>query len=112
MLSAPGMMGLTFVVETLAEGTLRRHARVRLMIGPYFELVLPAMIVIELAGAVSLRRPRGELSQYGAYLLMLPLLVLALTGVRRKWHWTLRALLLGGWLAAFCAYIVMKFGSH
>jgi hypothetical protein len=35
------------VVETLAAGNLlRRHARVRLVIGPYLEAVIPAMLLI------------------------------------------------------------------
>jgi hypothetical protein len=112
MLSALGVVGLIFVVETLAAGTLlRRHGRVRLMIGPYFELVLPAVILIGPGGAVLFRWALGEVSKYRGALLVLPLLVLALTGVLRKWHWTLRALLHGGWLAALCAYLVMRFAS-
>jgi hypothetical protein len=113
MLSALGIMGLIFVVETLAAGTLlRRHGRVRLMIGPYFELVLPATLAILLMGALLFRSARGQFDQYRWVLLVLPLLVLALTGVLRRWHWTLRALLHAGWLAALCAYVVMKLGSQ
>jgi predicted Ser/Thr protein kinase len=120
MLTALGVMGLLFVAQTLAAGPLlRRHARLRRMIVPYFELVLPAVLLIVLGIAFLFRWVLEEVSQYGgallvpphrAALLLLPPLVLALTGVLRGWHWTLRALLHGGWLAALGAYLVMRFG--
>ena len=101
-------MGLMFVVETLAAGALlRRHARVRPMIGPYFELVLPAELAIVLAGAILFRLARDQLGQHLEYLLVLPLLVLALIGVLRRWHWLIRALLHASWLGAICARVVL-----
>jgi predicted Ser/Thr protein kinase len=122
MLTALGVMGLMFVAQTLAAGPLlRRHARVRRMVVPYFELVLPAVLVIVLGIAFIFRWVLEEVSQYGgallvpphrAALLLLPPLVLALTGVIRGWHWALRVLLHGGWLAALGTYLVMRFGPH
>jgi hypothetical protein len=107
MLSALLILGLMFIVEMLAAGALlRRHVRVRRMIGPYLELVLPATLVILLAGAVIFRFARDQLSQHSWYLLVLPLVALALTGVLRRWHWTLRALLHAGWVSALCAGVV------
>jgi hypothetical protein len=113
MLSVLGILGLIFVVETLAAGSLlRRHGRVRLIIVPYFELVLPVTLVILLVGVVLFRSARGQFDQYRGALLVLPLLALALTGVLRGWHWGLRAVLHAGWLAALCAYVMTKLGSH
>jgi hypothetical protein len=94
MLSSLGVMGLIFVLETLVAGPLlRRHARVRVMIGRYFEMVLPAELLIVLGVAFLFRWALDEVSQYrGAFLvpphrgvlLLLPPLVLALTGVVRE----------------------------
>jgi hypothetical protein len=108
-----GLMGPMFVVETLAAGSLlRRHGRVRRMIGPYFELVLPATLSILLAGGLLYRSAWGQFDQYKGILLVLPFLALALTGVLRQWHGALRALLHVGWLAAVCAAIAMKTASQ
>src|SRR5262249_22319928 len=94
MLGVGGIMGSIFVVETLAAGDLlRRHGRVRRMIGPYFELVIPVMLLILLGGAVAYRGATDGLSRHGWLVPVLPLLALAVTGVLRKWHWLPRALL-------------------
>jgi hypothetical protein len=113
MLTVLGIMGPIFVVETLAAGSLlRRHGRVRRVIGPYFELVLPATLSIVLAGGLLVRSARGQFDQNKGILLVLPFLALALTGVLRQWHGSLRALLHAAWLAAVCAAIAMKIASQ
>jgi hypothetical protein len=120
MLSALGLVGLICVVGMLAAGSLlRRHRRVPRIIGPYFELVLPATLVVIFVGAV-IRRLAGDglgrhswylvlpyLGRYSWYLVVLPLLALALTAVLRKWHWMVRTLLHAGWVAVLAASIIM-----
>jgi hypothetical protein len=109
MVGVGGIMGLIFVVETLAAGSLlRRHGRVGRMIGPYFELVVPSMLLIIVGGAVAFRWAYDGLSRHGWLVPALPLLALAVVGVLRKWHWGLRALLHAAWLIALCAGVAMR----
>jgi hypothetical protein len=82
------------------------------MIGPYFELVIPAMLLIILGGAIAYRWPTEGLRRHGGLVPVLPLLALALTGVLRKWHWLPRALLHAAWLTALCVGVVMRLQSH
>jgi hypothetical protein len=113
MLGVGGIVGSIFVVETLAAGNLlRRHGRVRRMIGPYFELVIPVMLLILLGGAVAYRWSTDGLSRHGWLLPVLPLLALAVAGVLRKWHWMLRVLLHAAWLVVLCAGVVMNNRWH
>src|SRR5262249_17790431 len=109
MVGVGGIMGSIFVVETLAAGgLLRSHVRVRRMIGPYFELVIPAMLLVILGAAIAARWAFDGLSRHGWLAPALPLLALAVAGVLRKWQWVLRALLHAAWLIALCAGVVMR----
>jgi len=92
-------MGLIFVLETLAAGHLfRRHGRLRSMIGPYFEVVVPATILVTLGCNVSLHLAMDGLTQHIWLVPVLPLLALAIAGVLRGWHWLLRFGLHASWL--------------
>jgi hypothetical protein len=82
------------------------------MIGPYFERVLPAALMIMLASALLFRSARGQFDQYRGILPVLPLLALALAGVLRRWHWALRAVLHATWLGALLAYVLMRPPLH
>jgi hypothetical protein len=109
MVGVVGIMGSIFVVETLAAGSLlRRHVRVRLIIGPYFELVIPAMLLVLLGGAIASRWVYDGLSRHAWLVPALFLLALALAGVHRKWHWALRAFLHAAWLIALGAGVAMR----
>jgi hypothetical protein len=104
MLGALAMIGPIFVVETLTAGSmLRRQERVRRIIGPYFELVIPATLLVVVVGAVSFRFAAEGLSRYHWLLPVIPFLALAITAVLRQWHWSLRVLLHAGWLVALAA---------
>lgn len=99
ILSMVALAGLVFVMETLAAGILmRRHGRLRLMIGPYFELVIPATFLALLVCNLSIHFATDGLGQRVWMFAVLPLLVLAITGALRKWHWLLRAGLHATWL--------------
>jgi hypothetical protein len=109
MLGVLGFIGLVFVVETLAAGNLlRRRERVHRMIGPYFELVIPAMTLTMMASAVSYRFAVGEFSRYAGLLLVISLLALAVTGVLRRWHWILRVCLHAGWVGALFTWMLVR----
>src|SRR5262249_54388921 len=113
MVGVGGIMGSIFVVETLAAGSLlRRHVRVRRMIGPYFELVIPAMLLLILGGAIAFRWAFDGLSRHGWLVPALPLLALAVAGVLRKWHWVLRALLHAAWLIPLSPALLIRIPAH
>jgi hypothetical protein len=107
MFGALAMMGAIFVVETLAAGSLlRRQRRVRRIIAPYFELVVPATLLVMVGGALSYRFATEGLSRYRWLLPVIPFLGLAVTAVRREWHWSLRVLLHAGWLVTLAAWVI------
>jgi hypothetical protein len=109
MVEVVALMGLIFVVETSAAGhLLRRHGRLRSIIGPYFELVIPATMLVLLVGNLSLHFATDGLSRHRGLLPVLPLLALAITGILRKWPWLLRTGLHAAWLGALCAFIVLR----
>jgi hypothetical protein len=113
MLSAVLVTGAIFAVETFTAGNLtRRHEQVRRVIGPYFELVIPATFLLVLVGGVSNRLIIEGVGRYLWVLFLIPFLGLAILATLRHWHWSLRALLHTGWLAAVCAIIAIKFGSQ
>jgi hypothetical protein len=111
MLVILALIGLIFVVETMTAGNLlRRHGRWSSMIGPYFELVIPAAIFITLACNVSHHFAMEGLTRHIWLVPVLPLLALATAGVLRGWHWLLRAGLHASWLAmnAWAVWIVLS----
>jgi hypothetical protein len=111
MLAVLGLIGLIFVVETMTAGNLlRRHGRLRSMIGPYFEVVIPAAILVTLVCNVSVHLALDGLTRHIWLVPVLPLLALAITGVLRGWHWLLRVVLHASWLAmnAWAVWIVLS----
>jgi hypothetical protein len=82
------------------------YKRLRRIIGPYFELVVPATLLVMVGVAVSYRFATEGLSRYRWLLPVLPFLALAVTAVRRQWHWSLRVLLHAGWLVTLAAWVI------
>jgi len=68
------------------------------MIGPYFEAVVPATILVTLVCNVSLHLAMEGLTRHIWLVPVLPLLALAIAGVLRGWHWLLRFGLHASWL--------------
>jgi serine/threonine protein kinase len=103
-----GGMGLICVIETLAAGKLlRRHGRVSLTVWPYFELVVPATMAVNLLTRAGARLAAFGFQRQFWYLLLLPLVALALTAVLRRWHWLVRAILHVVWVSAFVYLAIM-----
>jgi hypothetical protein len=99
--------GLVFVVETLAAGTmLRRLGLVRRVLGPYYELVIAATLLVVGVCTLSLRYAVEGFGRNAWLVPVLLLLALAVTGVLQKWPWAVRALLHVAWLAALVADVV------
>src|SRR5262249_52451927 len=112
MITVVVFMGLICILQTLVAGNLlRRHARVRRMMGPYLEIVIPAMLAIVLVGAY-FARLGFALQPHHWYFPAIPLMALALTGVLRRWHWIVRAVLHTAWLAALIAGLVLNTSWH
>jgi eukaryotic-like serine/threonine-protein kinase len=86
------------VCETLAAGALlRRHGRLRAVFLPYAEIAVPATTLIVLSIGIftlSLQRFTWRIG----HVFLLGLLVLAITGILRRWPLGVRALLQLGWL--------------
>jgi hypothetical protein len=107
------LLGFICVIGTLAAGSLlRRHERVHEIIGPYFERVIPATVLVQFMIGVPYRSATGEISQYAWLLPAFPLLALALTGVLRRWHWILRACLHAAWVGALSTGVVLSSQWH
>jgi hypothetical protein len=112
MVTVVVFMGLICILQTMAAGNLlRRHARVRQMIGPYLEVVIPAMLVIVLVSNYFLRWGVG-LTPHRWYFPAIPLMALALTAVLGRWHWSMRGVLHAGWLTALIVGLVMNTSWH
>jgi hypothetical protein len=115
MLGTLGVAGLVFTVEILVAGKLlRRRGQLRLIIWPYFELVIPATIFVLLAGIVSFHLALGGADRNIWLVAVLPLLALAITGVVRRWHWLVRLLVHASWLAmnVWAVYAVLNNRGH
>jgi hypothetical protein len=107
------LIAFVCVIGTLAAGSLlRRQERVHQMIGPYFERLLPAALLVMSLTAVSYKCALGELSQIAGLPWAIPLLALALTGVLRRWHWMLRVCLHAGWVAYISTWLVLNSRWH
>jgi hypothetical protein len=107
MLGVLAMGGLIFVAETLAAGRLlRERQRVRAMLGPYFEVVIPAMLLGMVVCSLALRFATGEMNRYRWLFPVIPFLTLAVLGALKQWHWSLRVLFHTGWLATLWFGIV------
>jgi hypothetical protein len=97
-----------FTITTMAAGPLLRRQGARpAVLLPYFERVVPAMILIVLVLQLAIARP--VLWDYLHidirpiliwYLLPIVTLGLALTGTLRGWPWPYRLLLHAGWLVS------------
>jgi hypothetical protein len=92
MFGTMAIVGLAFVVQTLAAGALlRRYGRVRCIILPYFELVIPAsMLIMVVSGMLSRMSAGIEFREYGHALVLLGPLGLVLVAALRRWNWMLR----------------------
>jgi len=104
MASALLVVASLCIIETLAAGMLlRRHGRISAAIGPYVELTLPFMLAVVFSSSVLFRFITGGLGERAWHLYMLPVLLLAITGVLRRWPWRVRALLHTAWVASLFA---------
>jgi hypothetical protein len=109
MVSALSMIGLIFVMETMAAGRLlRQHDRVRRIIGPYFELVIPTAFLIMLVGGIAFRLAFQGVGRYLGAVVVILLLALAVVSVRRQWNWRWRAILHTCWLVSLCAAFALR----
>ena len=105
MASALVVMASLCIIETLAAGMLlRRHGRLSAAIGPYIELVIPIALAIVFSSSVLFRLATGGLNERAWHLFMVPVLLLAITGVLRRWPWRLRTLLHAAWVASLCVF--------
>jgi Protein kinase domain len=105
MASALVVMASLCIIETLAAGMLlRRHGRLSAAIGPYIELVIPIALAIVFSSSVLFRLATVGLNERAWHLFMVPVLLLAITGVLRRWPWRLRTLLHAAWVASLCVF--------
>jgi serine/threonine protein kinase len=105
MASALVVMASLCIIETLAAGMLlRRHGHVGAAIGPYIELVIPFMLAVVFSSSVLFRLATVGLGARAWHLVMIPVLLLAITGVLRRWPWRMRALLHTAWVTSLCAF--------
>jgi hypothetical protein len=86
------------IIETLAAGMLiRRHGHVSAAIGPYLEFTIPFIFAVVFSSSVLFRLATGGLGERAWHLFMVPVLLLAMAGVFRRWPWPVRALLHTAW---------------
>ena len=105
MASALVVMASLCIIETLAAGMLlRRHGRLSAAIGPYIELVIPIALAIVFSSSVLFRLATVGLNERAWHLFMVPVLLLAIIGVLRRWPWRLRTLLHAAWVASLCVF--------
>jgi branched-subunit amino acid transport protein len=98
----------TAVIETMAAGMLlRRRARVRSMIGPYAELIVPANLAVVFACSALFRLATVGLGERFWHPIMVPLLVLAAISALARWPWYVRVLLHAAWVASLCRFLTM-----
>jgi hypothetical protein len=107
------LVGVVFVMQTRVAGSLlRRHGRVRRIIVPYFEIVIPAGLIIVVVIAIFARIVMGyPFSHYGKGFILVPPLVIAIAGVLRNWHLLLRLALHVVWLGIMVAIVVLQLGQ-
>jgi len=105
MASALLVVGSLCIIETLAAGMLlRRHGRVSAAIGPYIELAIPVALAVVFASSILLRLITVGLGERVWHLYMLPMLLLALAGVLRRWPLLVRALLHAAWITSLLVF--------
>jgi serine/threonine protein kinase len=93
------------IIETLTAGMLlRRHGHLRAAIGPYIELVIPIALAVVFSSSILFRFATVGLGERAWHLVMIPVLLLAITGVLRRWQWRVRALLHVAWVTSFFAF--------
>lgn len=101
MASVLVFMGSFLVVGTLAAGLLlRRHGQIRAIVGPYIELVIPAMLALIFANGLAFNFAIGRWIGWEYYLVPTVLLSIATIATLMRWHWLVRAAFHMAWLAS------------
>jgi hypothetical protein len=83
---------------------LRRFGQIRSMIGPYIELVIPAMLALIYANGLAISLAIGEYNGWAYYLVAAVLTAIAAVGACLRFHWTIRVVLHAAWLASAYAF--------
>jgi hypothetical protein len=111
LLLAMGMLLMTG--QVLAAGPLlRRHGASAAVVLPYFECVIPVILLLglvaSLIAAETLLRSLINFRPLLIWLLLLAaLLVLAILSTQRQWPWPVRLLLHAGWIASEAVLVVL-----
>jgi len=93
------------IIETLAAGMLlRRHGRISAAIGPYVEFTLPLILAVVFSNSVLFRVLTVGLGERACNLYIVPVLLLAIAGVLRRWPWRVRLLLHAAWVTSLCVF--------
>jgi hypothetical protein len=110
VLGTMAVVGLTLVVQTLIAGfLLRQYGRVRRVILPYFELVIPAsMLIVVVAGLIGRVSGGSPFREYAHAFILLGPLTLVLVAALRRWNWMLRVGLQIVWLGAIAAVVAQR----
>src|SRR5262249_19036027 len=94
---------------TLVAGPLlRRHERTAAVVLPYLEVAGPGALLIFAAFGVVLTLSLGKFILRGGHMVAAVCLVLALTGVVRRWPWQVRLLFQAGWMLALVGLAIQK----